>query len=89
MDFEQSNLLQVERLWQNKLRQFQLEKEKEYEVYQKQQEIVQHRAAIIEKERERLLQEHLPYIQEFLPKGLLSRPDSNKFSDKASASSYR
>jgi len=30
-----------------------------------------------------LLREHLPYIQDFLPKGLLETPDPNKMSDKS------
>ena len=54
---------------------------------QLEEEIEERMSPIIKLEKERLLREHLPYIEDFLPKGILEKPDPSKIST-ATASTY-
>ena len=50
--------------------------------YNNAQALAAYKAKIVEEEKARLLREHLPYIEDFLPKGILEIPDPNKMADK-------
>jgi len=40
------------------------------------------REDVIKRERERLLREHLPHIAEFLPKGVIQKPEEYFYASK-------
>jgi hypothetical protein len=62
---------EVERLWQEKLAIYREEREQELEEERRKKEEERWREEVIRQEKERLLREHLPNIEGFLPKGLL------------------
>jgi len=70
------------------LKQFKREKDKEIYLFQQAQAKEAYKQKIIQEEKERLLREHLPYIKDFLPKGILEKSDPNKISNNTGAS-YR
>jgi len=69
---------EVERLWQEKLAVYRAEREKEMDEQRRKEEEERWREEVIRQEKERLLREHLPNIDGFMPKGLLqSEADKN------------
>lgn len=67
---EQEHKREIERLWQERLLAFRLEKEREQEEYAKQVENTKWQEEQIQREKERLLKEHLPHLEGFMPKEL-------------------
>ena len=59
----------IERLWQQKLALYRKEREIEEMELRKKVEEDQYKQGVIDQEKEKLIKEHLPYIQNFLPKG--------------------
>jgi len=62
---------EVEKMWQERLRLYREEREKELQWEQNQLKKDDWLEEVIRQEKERLLQEHLPYIDGFLPKAMV------------------
>lgn len=71
--------MQVEQLWKARLELYRQEKEKERLQEQQLQENNEWRQEIIRAEKERLLREHLPYIDGFMPKGIIQETQDSKY----------
>merc|ERR1712183_915419 len=70
---------EVERMWGEKLKQYREEREKELQWEQGQLKKDDWLEQIIEMEKEKLLQEHLPYIDGFMPKGMIKDENDAKY----------
>ena len=73
---------QIERLWQERLTVYREEREKEYLEQQRKIEEAKFKEDIIKREKERLLKEHLPHIVDFVPKGLIQKPEEYGYATK-------
>lgn len=58
---------------------FELEREKELQNAKQQQEEDNWKDILIQQEKERLLKEHLPYIDGFMPKGIVADEKDAKY----------
>ncbi|CAD8084918.1 unnamed protein product [Paramecium primaurelia] len=70
---------EVEKLWQQKLEMYQMEKQKELEQLERQRREEAYKQQVIEEEKNRILQEHLQQVGEFIPKGLLLKQGDSQF----------
>ncbi|CAK66714.1 unnamed protein product (macronuclear) [Paramecium tetraurelia] len=70
---------EVERLWQQKLEMYQMEKQKELEQLERQRREEAYKQLVVEEEKNRILQEHLQQVGEFIPKGLLLKQGDSQF----------
>ena len=61
---------EVERLWQEKLKAYKIEKEREEQEYIRARQEDEWEQELIRREKEKLLKEHLPNLDGFLPKEL-------------------
>ena len=61
---------EVERLWMQRLDAYRQEKERQQEEYNKNMDNTRWEAEQIQREKERLLKEHLPNLEGFMPKEL-------------------
>lgn len=66
-------------MWKARLELYRQEKEKERMQEQQQQENDEWRQEIIQAEKERLLREHLPYIDGFMPKGIIQEAKDTRY----------
>lgn len=77
---------EIERLWQEKLNAFREQKEQEYQEYQRVVNDQRWEQQVIEREKERLLKEHLANLDGFMPKEIAKM--SNAFSNTAQRTNY-
>ena len=73
------NLFQIERLWQEKLKVYRIEKEKELEEIERRRSEEQYKEDLIRSEMERLLRENVPNLTRFIPKGVLLKPEHLRY----------
>ena len=66
-------------MWGEKLKLYRAERDQELAWEQSQLKKDDWLEAIIEQEKEKLLQEHLPYIDGFLPKGMIKNEEDAKY----------
>lgn len=69
---------EVERMWKERLAVYQAERQKEYDEEKKRHEDNSWKDQIIQEEKERLIREHLPYIDGFMPKGIVQKPQDTR-----------
>ncbi|CAD8118216.1 unnamed protein product [Paramecium sonneborni] len=70
---------EVEKLWQKKLEMYQMEKQRELEQLERKRKEEAYKQQVIEEEKNRILQEHLQQVGEFIPKGLLLKQGDSQF----------
>ena len=70
---------EVEKMWQARQALYRAEREKELQYEKNLLKKDDWKEDIIQKEKERLLQEHLPYLDGFLPKGIVKDPKDTKY----------
>mgnify|MGYP002623794392 CR=1 FL=1 len=61
---------------------FKQQREQELNEDRQKLEEIRFREEVIRQEKERLLREHLPNIEGFLPKGILTKPEDTKYLTK-------
>lgn len=66
-------------MWKDRLELYRQEKEKERLELEQAQQDDRWRDEIVRIEKEKLLREHLPYIDGFMPKGIAVGPDDKKY----------
>ncbi|CAD8198160.1 unnamed protein product [Paramecium octaurelia] len=76
---EMEHKKEVERLWQQRLQLFQMEKQKEMEQLERQRREEIYKQQVIEEEKNRILQDHLQQVGEFIPKGLLLKQGDTQY----------
>jgi len=79
---------EVESLWQLKLAAYREQREKEIMEERRKRVEEKMKDEIIQMEKERLIREHLPYIQGFMPKGILPPGDPRMQSSSKMNSHY-
>lgn len=66
-------------MWKERVELYRSEKAREEQEHRSKEESEEWKDRLIQAEKERLLREHLPYIDGFMPKGIIQQPQDEKY----------